>query len=228
MDTLGRVVRNLGVMAGLFLLSSVVMTPAMAALITYDFTGEVTRVDPQLASQFHPSQTMSFSVTVNTTNTNPSPNIGPSPSLGIYDIQNSHITIGTYTATATIGAGEIVTSPGLFKINELVTGNTVDSLAPDRFVMFLSGPSTSNLFTSNDALVIPPPSIASFPPGSGQIALGFYGPSVGSAGGPIVGGSLTSLTAVPLPAAVLLFGGGLGALLGLGAGGLRKQRASQA
>lgn len=41
-------------------------------------------------------------------------------------------------------------------------------------------------------------------------------------------GSITSLTAVPLPAAVLLFGAGLISLVGLGAGGLRNLRKVQA
>ena len=40
-------------------------------------------------------------------------------------------------------------------------------------------------------------------------------------------GSITSLTAVPLPPAVLLFGAGLIALVGLGVRGLRNLRASQ-
>jgi hypothetical protein len=41
-------------------------------------------------------------------------------------------------------------------------------------------------------------------------------------------GVLNSLTVVPLPAAVLLFGAGLISLVGLGAGGLRNLRRSQA
>lgn len=41
-------------------------------------------------------------------------------------------------------------------------------------------------------------------------------------------GSITSLTAVPLPAAVLLFGAGLISLVGLGAGGLRNLGGSKA
>jgi hypothetical protein len=40
-------------------------------------------------------------------------------------------------------------------------------------------------------------------------------------------GSITSLTAVPLPPAVLLFGAGLIALVGLGVGGLRNLRRTQ-
>jgi hypothetical protein len=42
-----------------------------------------------------------------------------------------------------------------------------------------------------------------------------------------VQGALTTLTAVPLPAAVLLFGAGLISLVGLGAGGLRNLRGTQ-
>lgn len=41
-------------------------------------------------------------------------------------------------------------------------------------------------------------------------------------------GSITSLTAVPLPTAVLLFGAGLISLVGLGAGGLRNLRMTKA
>jgi hypothetical protein len=43
-----------------------------------------------------------------------------------------------------------------------------------------------------------------------------------------VRGALNSLTAVPLPAAVILFGAGLISLVGLGAGGLRNIRWPQA
>jgi hypothetical protein len=41
-------------------------------------------------------------------------------------------------------------------------------------------------------------------------------------------GQLTDLTAVPLPTSVILFGLGLVALVGLGAGGLRNIRVPQA
>ena len=41
-------------------------------------------------------------------------------------------------------------------------------------------------------------------------------------------GALNSLTAVPLPAAVILFGAGLISLVGLGAGGLRNLKWPQA
>jgi hypothetical protein len=41
-------------------------------------------------------------------------------------------------------------------------------------------------------------------------------------------GALNSLTAVPLPAAVLLFGAGVISLVGLGAGGMRRFRGTQA
>jgi heme A synthase len=43
-----------------------------------------------------------------------------------------------------------------------------------------------------------------------------------------VSGVLTALTAVPLPAAVILFGAGLVALVGLGAGSWRQKKNSLA
>jgi len=49
-----------------------------------------------------------------------------------------------------------------------------------------------------------------------------------SSGRASVQGNLTTLTAVPLPAAVILFGAGLVALVGLGAGSWRQKQNSLA
>ncbi len=70
-----------------------------------------------------------------------------------------------------------------------------------------------------------PPSLSSLNGGRAQWRLFFEDVN----GNPSVYlGSISSLTAVPLPAAVLLFGAGLISLVGLGAGGLRNLRASKA
>jgi hypothetical protein len=72
-----------------------------------------------------------------------------------------------------------------------------------------------------------PPSVSSFDDPFDELndfRLVFGPDSV--AGG--VSGVVTSLTAVPLPAAVLLFGAGLIALVGLGAGGLRNLHGAKA
>jgi hypothetical protein len=70
-----------------------------------------------------------------------------------------------------------------------------------------------------------PPSLSSLNGGRARWRLFFED----SDGNPAVFlGSVTSLTAVPLPAAVLLFGAGLISLVGLGVGGLRNLRGTQA
>ena len=213
-------------MAGLLLSSGFVMTPAMAASIIYNFSGDVTGVNPVLASQFPippPSYTMSGSITVNQT-----PDGNANPNRGSYNIQAFQVTIGTYTATmGTSGVVDIRNGSGMapsadrFDVTvNSPDGNNVNFLAPRLFDIQLRGP--SNIFTS-DALPTSAPSVGSFT-AFNQFRLVF-----GPAGeGRAVTGFLTSLTAVPLPAAVILFGAGLVALIGLGAGGLRNLRAPQA
>lgn len=198
-----RLVRRLGMTAGLLLLSGMVMSPARAASITYNFTGDVTSANPLLFSQFHTSQHMSGSITVNPTNTS------TYNGLGIYNIQNSHITIGTYTATMGI-SGEVditYTDKGdSFRAGvDAPMGNTVNSLAPNSFEIDLV---ESNRLTSV-ALPNPAPSVASFAYTRFDLNFGPEGSGI------YVDGKLTSLTAVPLPPEITLFGMGLVALLGL-------------
>jgi len=68
-----------------------------------------------------------------------------------------------------------------------------------------------------------PPSLSSLTTGKWRL---FFEDSEGNPA--VYLGSIASLTAVPLPAAVLLFGAGLISLVGLGAGGLRNLRRTQA
>ncbi len=74
-----------------------------------------------------------------------------------------------------------------------------------------------------------PPSLASVlaTPGQGSARWRIFFEDVNGIPSAYVG-SITSLTAVPLPAGVVLFGIGLLALVGLGAGGIRNLRGSQA
>lgn len=128
MSVLVRVLQRLGMAAGLLLVSGMVLSPARAALITYNFTGDVTSVSPLLTSQFNTSQSMSGSLTTNTSvpfNNN---------------IQDFHVTIGTYTATmGTFGEFNIAGSPPTaFELDARVikpTGDNVNSLAPDVFAL---------------------------------------------------------------------------------------------
>ena len=213
--------------AGLVLCSGLLATPAMAASITYNFTGDVREVNPLVSSQFNNSMTMKGSMTVDMADQEPGDSF-----YGFYEVQSFNVTIGGYTATlrpSSAGSIEILNdlltntgslTDGLFAAMEQINGNNVNLLGPRFFAISLFGPDT--LFGS-DALLMSPPSVSSFNEVNDfRLVFGLIGvPGV-------VSGVVTSLTAVPLPAAVLLFGAGLISLVGLGAGGLRNLRGAKA
>jgi len=218
--------------AGLLLCSGLVATPAMAASITYIFTGDVTQVESLVSPQFNTSMKMKASMTVDVDTVDQDPD----DSSGTYGVQSFTVTIGDYKATlGPSRAGSIQflnNSPDLKGLdgvaalmeelngaNENFNGNF---FGPRLFGIGLVGP--SDLWGSV-ALPMSAPSLESF---DSLIFKEFrlaFGPE-GVAGG--VSGDVTSLTVVPLPAAVLLFGAGLIALVGLGAGGLRNLHGAKA
>ena len=214
--------RRFILLVGLLLCSGLVATPAMAASITYNFTGNVMGVDPLVSSQFNNSMTMSGSMTFDKVDQEPD----SSSFLGVYGVQSFTVTIGGYTATLGPSAAESAlifntpTADGLFVAMEQINGDNVNFLGPRFFAMSLFGPDT---LLGSDALPMPAPSVSSF------TALNDFRLAFGPAGVPgVVSGVITSLTAVPLPAGVVLFGIGLISLVGLGAGGLRNLRGSRA
>jgi len=209
---------KLGFTASMLLWASIAVTPATAALIQYSFTGTVDKVQSQLSSTFNTSQLMSGLMTVNTSDTN------VLTSIGNYAITPFSLNIGGYTATmGTSGQVEIRNGlPGLDGFNVTVNapnGLNVNFLAPSIFDIQLRGP--ASIFNS-DALPTTPPSVSAFS-NFNQWRL-VFGPGLGVA----VSGTVTNLTVVPLPTAVILFGAGLISLVGLGAGGLRNLRGPQA
>jgi len=200
--------------ASLLALSSIMAIPAMAATITFNFTGNVSQVHNQLSSQFNTSQTMSGQATVNQVGTG-----------GVYSIQSFNVNIGGYTATmgssgtGTVSIVDAASGKDQFLLNvNQPTGTSIGSphpLSPNFFEIDLRGPATT--FASN-ALPTTPPSLSSF------TNLTSWRLVFGNGDGRAVSGIVTSLTAVPLPAAVILFGGGLVALAGLGAGSWRVRK----
>ena len=209
--------------AGLLLCSGLVASPAMAASITYNFTGDVMGVDQLVSSRFNDSMTMKGSMTVDKVDQAPGPG---NPILGVYGVQSFTVTIGDYTATlgpSPAGSTIILNAPGadgFFVDMEPINGDNVNFLGLRFFAMSLLGPDT--LFGS-DALPMSAPSVSSFTEFNDFRLV--FGPE-GVPG--VVSGVVTSLTAVPLPAGVVLFGIGLISLVGLGAGGLRNLRGSRA
>ncbi len=197
---------------------------AQAALVTYSFTGNLNPdVDP--LSMFPVSGSFQFD---NATG----------GSGGAYPaVKNFVVTIGGYSSHFAPGANAITISHNTdlgggvlgdrWSVVSAATGPVVTagtppvSYTPFSFDLQLNRVG-GGLFTNTN--LQDPPSLNGLNGVTGRWRLFFEGLN-----GTTVYylGSVTSLTAVPLPAAVLLFGAGLISLVGLGAGGLRNLRGTQ-
>jgi len=209
---------RLALTVGGFLAFALPGTPAQAALLQFSFTGAVNSVDAALFPTINNGHTLSGLMTINTSIADSN----PSAPISLYTNAIQNLTLSLGPSTATLGA----------------TNNTIDIhhfASFDRYA--LSGPLTGPAFTGPaplfssfspvkfefdaDASNSVPPSLSSF--SSNQWRMIFDGPGGNNV---TVSGALTSLTAVPLPAAVILFGAGLIALSGLGAGSWRQRKTS--
>ncbi len=193
--------------------------PAVAASITFNFTGAVSDVHPSLFPTFNTSQTLSGSYTFNSL----TPDSNPSGNIGRYNgtIQALTVNLGSYTATLGNSGSNFIEirnqpSSDAYEVRAPLTGPMVNGFSPLRFRIELIDPSAT-AFT-NDHLPTTPPSLSSFAASRFRI---IFEDGDGNAR---VRGSL--LTLVPIPTAVLLFGAGLIALVGFGAGGWRKKKHS--
>lgn len=200
-----------GVCLGSLLWASLAVTPAGAETVTYNFAGMVTNVAtaPNVqGSPFQIDQAMSGQMTVSDVMVS-----------GTYTIQSLTMKIGTSYQATGIGTGSVsIVNSGVdrFYASKFVSGNVVNGYTPSYFSIDLQG--SGSLFDST-ALPSTVPSISDAFTVKNEWKLVF-------SGGKTVIGKMSQLTAVPLPAAVLLFGTGLVALVGLGAGS-RSLRASK-
>jgi hypothetical protein len=201
------------------LVSGVLVAPASAALLQFAYTGAVSDVHSSLFPTFNTGQTLTGFYTFNSL----TPDSNASSNIGRYNgtIQALTVNLGSYTATLGNSGSNFIeirnqpSSDG-YEIRAPLTGATVNGFSPLRFRIELIDPSAT-AFT-NDQLPTTPPSLSSFATNRFRIV---FEDGNGTAR---VRGSLTSLTAIPLPAAILLFGAGLIALVGLGAGGWRQRK----
>lgn len=193
----------------------VTATPVQADLVTFSFTGAV---DPSLG--FSPGQTLAGSYTFESTTILSNPD-------NRYNGAITSLTGSLSPYTATLGTG----SNFIAVRNDLSTGDHYLISAPlnplpavtglsVRFEMELIDP-TATAFTS-EALATTPPSLSAFATKSFRLVF----EDAAAQASVQVRGTVTSLTAVPLPAAVILFGAGLVALAGLGAGSRRQRKTS--
>lgn len=194
---------------------------AHAALVTYSFTGGVSSINGALLS---PTMNMGSPVKGSFQFDNGTGGVG-----GNYPgaVTNMSLNIGGYVSSFAAGANAVTVfnqiDLGGFVTGDrwrLVTGATGDPInggySPFRFDLNLDqegGSAFSNVDLQS-------------PPSFGSLTGSRWRLIFENAEGNIVRvqGGLNSLTAVPLPAAVILFGAGLISLVGLGAGGLRNLR----
>lgn len=186
---------------------SVPITAAQAALVSYSFTGITDAPDslPVFGSFQFDNATYG--------------------SEGVYNgaVKDFSLTIGGYTSIFAPGINGVKISlnsnlgGGLngdrWTLVSAATGPQLDGTLPFNFDLHLDG-QDGGLFTNTT--LQDPPSFGSLSEARWRLFFeGAHGIPFASVG------SITSLTAVPLPPAVLLFGAGLIALVGLGVGGLR-------
>ena len=187
----------------------------------FNFTGDVTSVHPSVNSTFNTSQTLTGFYTFETD----SADSNPRNNIGRYNgaITNLNVTVGSYTATLGNSGSNFIEirnrASERYLVQAPIIGPMVGELSPLRFrIELLNG---SDVFSS-DALTTTPPGLNFF--AVDRFRLVFEDGN----GNARVRGILTSLTAVPLPAAVILFGAGLIALVGLGAGSWLQKKNSLA
>jgi hypothetical protein len=192
---------------------------AQAALVSYSFTGGISSVSGALKSTLPLSSTMSGTFQFN----DATPSSGTGRYLG--SVQNLSLKIGSYTVNldpaGSTNVIRITDSPSgdLWRLRASVVGNAIRGFDPTEFRLDLS---------DEDGGAITGTALKR-PPSLGDLTSTHWRLVFENADGRTVRiqGMLNSLTAVPLPAAVFLFGAGLISLVGLGAGGLRNLRHTQ-
>jgi hypothetical protein len=197
----------------------------MANLVTFSFTGAVSQVSTPLFPALNAGQTLSGSFQFNDAILDSN----GSGTIGRYNNAITALTVNLgpfsgFLGTATPGNNNFIRilnnpSADAYEVRApLDSTSSVGSFDPVFFRITLKDPSGTVFI--NDHLPTVPPSLSSFATDRFRIVF------EDGSGVARVLGSLTSLTAVPLPAAVILFGAGLVALIGLGAGTWRKRNNS--
>ena len=187
-----------------------------AAPITFGFTGLVSDVsDPlsppisSIGQQVHGSFTVNFTPqtggTYNGVVTGFSIDFNNTP-------YSAHFTPGLINGVQVHNAGG--NGMDSWKLATSATGSVINGFDPTAFSLELKG---KNMFTNDD---LQPPNLG-VALSKASWRLNFED---SDEEGARIKGGFSHLTAVPLPAAVILFGAGLISLVGLGAGGLRNLR----
>lgn len=194
-------------------------TTAEAALVTYQFSGNISEVPGSLFTPgglgengFNSGLKLSGTYTVDTATAGMLPTGLP---IQMYNgsVTNLNLSIGNYSAVLQGGGTNLTTvssgNPSLYSVNVGTAGNLVKGLAPSLFSLNLAD-ETGTAFSSVALPGNQAPNLNSFNVNRWTLAF---------SNGKSLVGSLDTLKAVPLPATVVLFGAGLIGLVGLGARG---------
>lgn len=196
------------------------LTAANAALVQYSFTGTVgtagSAIRPTIPLGSSMSGTFSFEDTATAT--------GTGRYMGA--VQGFSLNFDGYSvswdSSGDINLIRVTDSPSgdVWRLRTSVMGGDIGAFSPTEFRLDLE---------DEDGLAISGTGLQ-YPPSLGNLTSTQWRLVFENSNGSLVRlqGVLNNLTAVPLPAAVLLFGAGLISLVGLGAGGLRNLRGSQA
>ena len=208
----------------MLLWASIAVTPATAASVTFHFQGTVGASDGALGSTFSAGQSVKGSFAYDPAPLLPAHDSNPTSGIGRYNgvltaLQVTIGGIGGYVANLNPTGSdfiEIRNQPDLpgnvdgYVMRAPVTGSLVNDVSASYFrIEFIHSPSA---FTSEALQAATLGNLFS------TFRMGFS--DNGSGDPPQISGTV-SLVSTPLPPAVILFGAGLVALIGLGAGSWR-------
>lgn len=189
--------------------------PVSAALMQFSFQGDIDTVTGQLKPPLTTAQKLSGFFTIESTTVGSS--TGPHSTRYSDIFKSLTLSLGPLVGPATMTAS---LGSGANSLDETINGSHTN--------YFASGPLTGTSVNGRSPIRFEFDGDAGSPPSIGNILSNNHSWRIifSGNGNQMVAGRFTALAAVPLPAAVVLFGAGLVALAGLGAGSWRQRRNS--